>query len=441
MARAPLPANVRHFLAFRVLFNARFYYPVLAILFVDLGLTLDRYALLNVAWAASIVLFELPLGALADRIGRRPLLVVAATLMVVEMAVLAFAPTDDPDLLFLLFLFNRVLSGLAEAAASGADEALAYDTLVAQGRRAEWPRVLSLLQRRSAIAFILNMSLGAAVYDAGLVSAFLQGLGLPVQLEQIETTRVPVYLTLVMACGALAATLRMREPETGDASGDPTGWRGVMAAGGWIVRTRFALGMILFALVLDSIVRLFLTLNSSYYRMVGIPEATFGLLGAAFSGLAFFSPLIANRLLRRGAPLPNLMVVALLMLAGLAGIGWVPGPAGALFVALLAIGFHLLQFFSSHYLNAVTASSRRATVLSFKSLAGNLAYGAAGWAYALLFRALAGGEHSASGSAIEETVLAETLRWLPFALGLLLVPLLVFALRIPRMLSRETFDS
>ena len=53
MAGRPLPRNVRAFLAFRVLFNARFYYPVLAVFFVDLGLTLDRYALLNVAWAAS----------------------------------------------------------------------------------------------------------------------------------------------------------------------------------------------------------------------------------------------------------------------------------------------------------------------------------------------------------------------------------------------------
>ena len=86
-----MPGNVRAFLAFRVLFNARFYYPVLAVLFVDLGLTLDQYAWLNVAWAGSIVLCELPLGALADRIGRRPLVVGAAWLMVMEMAVLAFA--------------------------------------------------------------------------------------------------------------------------------------------------------------------------------------------------------------------------------------------------------------------------------------------------------------------------------------------------------------
>ncbi|MHC4411104.1 MAG: MFS transporter, partial [Planctomycetota bacterium] len=165
-----MPANARLFVWFRVFFNARFYYPVLAIFFVDLGLTLDEYAILNVAWAASIVLFELPLGAVADRIGRRPLVVGAAVIMVVEMAVLAFAPVGNPRLLFWIFMVNRVLSGLAEAAASGADEALAYDTLVEEGKRDLWPQVLSRLQRRMSVAFMIAMVVGAAVYDPALVN-------------------------------------------------------------------------------------------------------------------------------------------------------------------------------------------------------------------------------------------------------------------------------
>ena len=55
--------NVRLFIAFRVFFNARFYYPVFTILFLDFGLTLEQFALLNAAWAAAIVLLEVPSGA------------------------------------------------------------------------------------------------------------------------------------------------------------------------------------------------------------------------------------------------------------------------------------------------------------------------------------------------------------------------------------------
>ena len=43
----PIPSdaadrNWRRFVLFRVLFNSRFYYPVLAVLFLDLGLSCDR---------------------------------------------------------------------------------------------------------------------------------------------------------------------------------------------------------------------------------------------------------------------------------------------------------------------------------------------------------------------------------------------------------------
>jgi MFS family permease len=92
--------NVRLFIIFRVLFNARFYYPVFSILFLDFGLTLSQFAILNAVWAATIVLCEVPSGALADSFGRRNLLVFAGSLMVVEIALWAFVPRGNLELLF-----------------------------------------------------------------------------------------------------------------------------------------------------------------------------------------------------------------------------------------------------------------------------------------------------------------------------------------------------
>jgi MFS family permease len=143
--------NVRLFIAFRVFFNARFYYPVFTILYLDFGLTLEQFALLNAAWAASIVLLEVPSGAMADTIGRRNLLILTGILMVIEIALLCFVPMGNPDLLFRIFLVNRVLSGAAEAAASGADEAIAYDALkqeLAPGARKTNADSIHSLRRR-----------------------------------------------------------------------------------------------------------------------------------------------------------------------------------------------------------------------------------------------------------------------------------------------------
>ncbi len=145
-------SNIRLFIAFRIFFTARFYYPIFTILFLDFGLSLEQFALLNVAWAASIVVCEVPSGALADIVGRRNLLVTTGILMVIEMTILCFVPLGNPELLFALFLLNRVIGG---AAASGADEALAYDSLKEEGDINDWGHVLNLRMRFQSIAFIV----------------------------------------------------------------------------------------------------------------------------------------------------------------------------------------------------------------------------------------------------------------------------------------------
>jgi len=425
----PLPRNARLFCWFRVFFNARFYYPVLAVFFVDLGLTLDEFAILNVAWAASIVFFELPLGALADRIGRRPLVVAAAAIMVLEMAVLAFAPADNPRVLFWVFFVNRVLSGLAEAAASGADEALAYDTLVAEGRRDQWPQVLSRLQRWMAVAAMGSMIIGAKVYDASQVNEVLAALGFDARVDALTSARFPVYLTLGLAFCALAVSLRMTEtkPERAAKSSIGDAVRRTLAIGRWIYTTPFALAVILFALLVDSPGRIVVTLASSIYRMNGVPERYFGELAALLGAVGFIAPFIAVRLMRTCSPWLIYGVIALTMLTAVYGLATPSVELMILCMAALGIAFNLLGFFTSHYLNMIAPSESRATVLSFRSLAGNLSYGVFGALYAVGFR------WAAQAAPTDDDALARTLEWIPVTFFLLLLPVFIGARKVRNM--------
>ncbi len=401
--------NIPLFIAFRVLFNARWYYPVLAVLFLDLGLTIEQYALLNVAWAAAIVGLEVPSGALADQIGRKRMVVFAAALMVVEMLVFALAPRGNPTLLFALFLVNRVLSGAAEASASGADEALAYDSLVAEGRGAEWPRVLERLMRWQSAGFFGAMMLGAAVYDPRLVQSVVDFFGIAWTATAEVTLRFPIYLTLGNAVLAFLVALRMREPSTvKTATSVAATWRATGAAGRWILATPLVLAVILGGLCFDSIVRLFLTIASNYYRLIGLPEATFGLIGSGFALLGFFTPPLARRLVERHTMRGNFTIVAACILTGLLGVALVLPGYGLLFLLPLGVSMSLTGFFVSHYLNAaVTDSAQRATVLSFRGLAFNLAYGGVGLLFAALTRGL---QHHGPPDA----VFAAALGWLPW---------------------------
>ena len=204
--------NVRSFTLFRVFFSARFYYPVYALLFLDYGLTLGQFGLLNAIWAVTIVLLEVPSGALADTVGRRNLLIVAGICMLVEMAVLLVAPIGGGAWLFALFVLNRVLSGAAEAAASGADEALAYDSLKAAGLEEQWGKVLERVQRDTSLAFFFAMMTGAAVYDPDMVNAVLTFVGAPFTVEQSQLIKLPILLTFFSGLVVFAMALRMKEP-------------------------------------------------------------------------------------------------------------------------------------------------------------------------------------------------------------------------------------
>jgi MFS family permease len=435
--------NVRLFIAFRVFFNSRFYYPIFTILFLDFGLTLAQFALLNVAWAATIVILEVPSGALADTIGRRNLLVSAGLLMVLEMGLLCFVPRGNPNLLFVVFMVNRVLSGTAEAAASGADEAIAYDTLKIEGDIEDWGRVLEVQMRVKALAYIVAMSLGAAAYDPVLMQRISDLLGLNVVLTQGITMRFPLFLTLAMAVMTLLAALRMREGSgIVDQTGELSAGRGksmtqsfklTIQAGKWILKTPFALVIITAGLLFDSIIRMVMTLSSQYYRLIELPEASFGLIGSLMAIMGLFIPRIALNLTKDHSEAFNLGVTAALTLIGLTGLSFCLPIIGLLPMMLLVSAMYLTGFFLSHYLNRITSSHQRATVLSFKGLSYNLGYGLIGLGYALLLALTRPGikqiHTGLGGEAIENLVFVDSLAWFPWFFLLALAGLLVFSRR------------
>jgi MFS family permease len=425
-------SNWRRFVWFRVLFNARFYYPVLAVLFLDLGLSATQYTLLNFAWALAIVAVDVPAGVLADRIGRRPLVVAAAVSMILEMVLLCVAPRNGGTTLFMCCLANRLLSGAAEGLASGADEALVFDSLAERGRQTEWPLVLDQVMRWQSLGFVVAMLVGGAVYDPGFLNRLLG-----THLGQGTTLRFPIYLNLLSAAATLVVAIGLREPDRRQAlaaaapaeGGSGTALAHLLSAGAWIARTPLALFAIVAGLALDSVVRLFMTFSSSYFRLIHLPSASYGLIGSLLGGLGLLVSPLARRLVTRAGAATNYAILALVTLAGLGGIALRWPIWGVVFMVPLGMAMSGVTYLVSFYLNAIVDSRQRATVLSFQGLAFNLGYGLVSLAFAVALRTLRAGN--------PEVTFGRTLPWLPVWLLLALV-LVVFgfwsrraALRFP----------
>ena len=193
----------------------------------------------------------------------------------------------------------------------------------------------------------------------------------------------------------------------------------------------FALVIILAGLVFDNCIRMVITLNSQYYRLIGLPEATFGLIGSGLAILGLVMPRLARRMVRKNSAAFNLGIMGSLTLAGLVGIAFFWPIIGLLPLIVLVAVMYLENFFQSHYLNRITESHQRATVLSFKGLSFNLAYGLIGVLYSLLLaylnRRATAVQPDISGIQLENLVFVKSIAWFPGYFLLTMLVVLIFA--------------
>lgn len=388
MAQQPLRQlpNIAAFIAFRIFFNARFYYPVFALLFLDFGLTLAQFSISNLLWAAAIVTLEVPSGALADHFGRKKLVVSAALLMMLEMIVLLLAQPHQSPALLIFFALNRLLSGAGEAMASGADEALAYDSLLETGQEHRWSEVLEWQTKLSSVAFFFVMLVGAAVYDPVWINAAARYLGWDLILTRADTLKLPIWLTFATSLLALSAALSLKAPksEREVSRGGQAPFTKVWEVGRKLLRRSDILAVVLAAVLFDQAARASLTLSAKTFAAYGINEGWFGLIGAtmALSGALWAGP--ARKLAEGKSPATIFRFLVLLSLLGLIGQALSAEPWGVFFVAVLSSVMSLLGFFTSFYLNRLANSQERATLLSFRGLLGNLGFGLISLYFALV---------------------------------------------------------
>jgi multisubunit Na+/H+ antiporter MnhC subunit len=216
--------------------------------------------------------------------------------------------------LFGFFVLNRLLSGAAEAAASGADEALVYDSLKVAGLEDEWGKVLERVQRDTSIAFFFAMTIGAAVYDPQMVNALLQFVGAPFLVESEQLVKLPILLTFFSGIVVFSMALRMKEAglETALSVRETLAqsWRQSTAAARWIWATPLPFAIIMAAMVIDSVVRQFLTLASEYWNVIELPIASYGLIGSGMALLGLFVPRLARLLTERSTPVKNFLLTS-----------------------------------------------------------------------------------------------------------------------------------
>lgn len=342
-----LAANIPKLYAIRALFWMHFFASVLVPFFRDWGgISYQQIFLLNAWFMVWNFVLEIPTGTAADFFGRRVSLTIGPIVAAVAAVVYASTPA------FGIFLIGELLFAIAFTLMSGADEALAWDTLRRLGSEGQARQVLARMESFKLIGLVAG-----ALSGSWIAASF--GLRTPLFLQA-----APFLLS-----AWLAATLHEPPGEHGTAAKGAYG--DMLREGLRYFRQHAALRALTVDMVgVSAMAWMIIWLYQPALEAAGIGLAWFGLVHAAMcltqvavlSRVGWMEQRLGSQLryLRLSALLPGLGF----LLLGAQNVPWLVVPT-----ILVTAGFGLTRnVVFSAYIHRHVPSAHRATVLSAVSM-------------------------------------------------------------------------
>lgn len=341
--------NVRLLQMHAVCMNMCFIVPVLVPYYRDrMGLGFDDFLLGEAAFAATLVLLEVPSGWLSDVWKRRHVLLLGTLFEMLGYGLLLVA-----DGLWMAVAAQCVI-GVGISLISGTNTALLYDSLLSEGREAEYRRHEG---RRMGLGLY---SVAGASMTGGLLYAVDQ--------------RLPVVMSLVALGAAALSSLMLHEPERHRRPALRHPLADMLETARHALAGHVELGLVIvFAALMFSATKVVMWSQQPYYMAMGLPESFYGVLMAAGFVIGGASSHFAHLLDGRVSNLKALLGVWMLgvvcclgasLTLGVMG-GW-PGAAMLMLAGTCLYGLAAPRV--SEVVNRHVGSERRATALSTQSL-------------------------------------------------------------------------
>ena len=310
------------------------------------GLGATEFGLITAVYYVATVVLEVPSGVLADRIGRKRLLVFGAFANLLGFATLGLAH----DLA--TFVIAEVLIASGTATVSGADSALLFDRLAAEGRQADYPRI----EGAGYAAWLLSTAAAMPLADLFLV--------------RDGDPTLTVWVTMGVQALGLGLALGFREAAS-QRRGSAEITRGAIRAVARVpgVARWIAVGIGVFVLTRAAIVLVY----NPWLGEAGIPVSRWGTLLAVINAVGGIAAWQSWRVGAR--PEQWMLSIAAALVAMYAGIAATRAPPAALLFAIQGVALGVYPVAVRALLNArIDDPGHRATVLSIESLVCRLAF-------------------------------------------------------------------
>ncbi len=323
--------------------------PIVFLFYRENGLGTQELFILKAVYSVSIVLMEVPSGYFGDMWGRKKSLVLGSCLGFAGFALYSISTG------FWGFLICEIILGVGQSFISGSDAAILYDTLLWANRENQYLKIEGRL-----------ISLG------NFAEAIAAPIGVALAVISLRTT---FYCQALVAFTAIPAALYLFEPHKTDNRLRKRGIHHILAIVHYaLVRNRALKWNIVFSSVMGTATLTMAWFVQPYLAFLSIPLALYGVIIPVLNITAGVMSMHAHHLEKRLGMAGTVFFIAISISCGYVGLGAFHTAWGLVFLCLFYVFRGVATPVLRNYINEITPSEIRATVLSVRSLAIRLSF-------------------------------------------------------------------
>ena len=346
--RRTYAANVHRFYVFKFFSSFALWSPIWVLYLQEQrGLSLAQITALDAPFWLVMILAEIPTGVVADRWGRKLSLLLGAGFYAAAILIFGLAAS------YPVILLSYLSWALSMTLISGADSAFVYDSLMAEGRAGDFPRILGRMQAIDSAAFLLGALVGAPLAAATALN-------------------VPILATGAISVLAAVVALTFREPPRHEPDEQMPylrimreGLRYTLAHPS--LRAMIALRAVVMTSGMAGIIFI-----QPFLRSFDVSVSDFGWLTTPNSLAAIGGALIAHRLVTRLGERSVVFLLSAGFIVALLILGLVNAVGAFAAFALLRFSNATFAVVSGDTINRRSPSHLRATVMSVGQMAFSL---------------------------------------------------------------------
>lgn len=339
--------NIWKLYVFRFFYNLIPAYAIERLFWEQRGMSIQMVVYTEIIFAITVVLLEVPTGILADKWGRKKMVVLSALLECCMFLILVFATE------FWHFAVAIFLAGIARTSSSGSENALLYDSLLQNNKEQQFEKYLGRLN-----VFDYSSVIIAAICGSFLASKY----GFEMNYW------ISVASMLVSSC----ISLMLIEPTVKSKSDESIEISGYIKASINFFRKNPSVRLVvLFGMITGAALSFIDEFWQLYLNRLEIPVLYFGLYSAVIMILRLPGNIIAHVMKRRFSYKIILTCVIAVFAVGFLYVSVTKDYTGLGAIFLICLFSGIIEPISTGYLHHRTDSNMRATIDSFQSLGLN----------------------------------------------------------------------